>query len=175
MSRSLKNTLRAMGWLLLSHILCLVLAFSFAILPQAAMQWLSLFCCLLAHVLLMGNCGMSIAKEHLVCYRQDKIIVPLWQTVCIGLFTAIPALLLYALLWILSDSVGYLNLYLLLNAPVIQILHLIVQEAETFSALSALQRIWMALLPFLSTVSLLGGYLLVYPKELAKEIAQREK
>ncbi len=175
MSRSLKNTLRAIGWLLLSHILCLVLAFSFAILPQAVMQWLSLFCCLLAHVLLMGNCGISIAKEHLVCYRQSKVIVPAWQPICTALFVSVPALLMYALLWLMPDSIGYMNLYLLMNAPVIQILNRILQGAETFAALSFLQRFAMSLLPFISSFSLLGGYLLCYPKQLAAEMAQREK
>ncbi len=171
----MKNTLHCLIWLLLSHIMCLVLAFSFAILPQNAMQYLSLFCCLLTQVLLMGSCAVNIAKEHLALYRTNRSIIPRWQPAVMSLLTALPSLLLYLLLWVMPESVPYFNIYLLLNAPTVQIINLIVQGEECFSALSALQRLLMALLPFLPTLATFGGYCSYYPKRLAEEIAKREK
>lgn len=174
MSRFLKDTARCLVWLLLAEIMCLVLAFSFAILPQAAMQYLSLFCCLLAYVLLMGNCGMNIAKDHVVLYRQQREEIPLWRPVCMSLLTAVPLLILYGVLWVIPEHIAYMNIYLLLNAPVLQILNLILDGAETFSSLSAMQRLWMGLLPFVSSAAVFVGYMLHYPKHLAEEKVQRE-
>lgn len=174
MSRFFKNCARCLIWLLLSEILCLVLAFSFAILPQAAMRYLSLFCCLAAYILLMGNCGQNIAKEHLVLYRQERTEIPLWQSLLMSLVSALPLYLLYAVLWILPDHIAYLNTYLLLNAPVLQILNLILNGAETFSALSSMQRLWIGLLPLIASASVFVGYLTCYPAGLAKEKVQRQ-
>ncbi|MDD5947963.1 MAG: hypothetical protein PUC41_09275 [Oscillospiraceae bacterium] len=175
MSRLIRNTLHCLIWLLLSHIMCLVLAFSFAILPKNAMRYLGLLCCLITQVLLMGNCAVNIAKEHLALYRTERIIVPKWEPAVMSLLTALPALILYSLLWLMPDSVPYFNIYLLLNAPTVQIINLIVQGKETFGSLSAMQRLLMALLPLIPTLATLGGYLIHYPKHLAEEIAIREK
>ncbi len=175
MSRLMKNTARCLVWLLLSHIMCLVLAFSFAILPQAAMRYLSLFCCLITQALLMGNCGVNIAREHLALYRTERKIVPKWEPLTMSLLVAVPLLMLYLLLWLMPDSVPYFNIYLLVNAPTVQIINLIVQGKETFGALSAVQRLLMGLLPLVPSLATLGGYLLHYPKHLAEEIAMREK
>lgn len=175
MSRLIKNTLRCLIWLLLSHIMCLVLAFSFAILPQNAMRYLSLCCCLITQVLLMGNCAVNIAKEHLALYRTTRTIVPKWQPLVMSLLTALPLWILYLLLWAMPESVPYFNIYLLINAPSVQIINLIVQGEETFSALSGLQRLLLAMLPMIPALATFGGYLLYYPKQLAAEIAMREK
>ncbi len=175
MSRLIKNTLRCLVWLLLSHIMCLVLAFSFAILPQSAMRYLSLACCLITQVLLMGNCGVNIAKEHLALYRMERKIVPKWEPAVMSLLVAVPLLVLYLLLWVMADSVPYFNIYLLVNAPTVQILNLIAQGKESFAALAALQRLLMGLLPFIPAIAAFVGYLIHYPKHLAEEIAMREK
>lgn len=175
MSRLLKDTARCLVWLLLSEMMCLVLAFSFAILPQAAMQYLSLFCCLLAYVLLMGNCGMNIAKDHVVLYRQQRVEIPNWQPLVMSLLTAVPLLVFYGILWIIPNHIAYLNIYLLLNAPVLQILNLILDGAETFSAFSAAQRVMTGLLPFLSSAAVYVGYMMHYPRHLAEEKVKREQ
>ncbi len=172
MSRFLKHYAYCLIWLLLSEILCLILAFSFAILSHAVMRYLSLFFGLTAYCLLMGSCGQKIAKEHIILYRQTSTVIPLVQPLMLSLLTAIPLWLLYLLLCCNADSTLMLNLYLLLNAQVLQINRLILDGIEPFAVLSLHRKLMMAALTLLPAVAVLIGYLSHYPAALAQEKAK---
>ncbi|MBR6761962.1 MAG: hypothetical protein IKM30_08020 [Oscillospiraceae bacterium] len=172
MSRFLKQYARCLIWLLLSEILCLILAFSFAILSHAVMQYLSLFFGVAAHCLLMGNCGQQIAKEQIILYRQKGFVTPISQPLLLSLLTAVPLWIQYLLLLSYADSTLVLNLYLLLNAPVLQINRLILNGTEPFAALSLLRKLMMAALTLIPSAAVLIGYLSHYPAALAEERAK---
>ena len=173
-----KPLLKCWFWLSASELLCLVLAFSFAILQQSWARWASLFCCLLAHILIMGNCSAEIAHENIALSHSEKQKASPCFAFQLALLAALPRFLLYGLLWLFSDSVLMLNLYLLLNAPYIQILRFLLNGAEPFSAVRDVSRFCMGLLPFITSISVFAGYSHHYSvnsKEIGTEIHRAKR
>ena len=162
-----KHLLSCWLWLLISELLCLILAFSFAILRPEWIRWVSMICGITAHILLMGSCAGKLAHKDIVCYRTERKAIPIIQPVLLGIGTAIPLWLLWGILKYLSDSSAMLNVFLLCNAPYIQLHRVIINGADTFSAVSDLRKILM-LLPPVCTAGAVGlGYLFRYLPEKA--------
>ncbi|MBR6107792.1 MAG: hypothetical protein IKQ39_07255 [Oscillospiraceae bacterium] len=155
-------------WILISELLCLVVAFSFAIMSAKWIRWLSLLCGVTAHCLLMGNCAQKISAQDAAHYRltgeRTGQMKPLLLAVC-GL---IPGALTWLLLPLNPHSVLTMNLFPLLNAPYIQIYRLIVQGEETYAALSVLRRMLMAAPTLVTGAAIWVGYQLAYIPSLAK-------
>ena len=86
------------GWLLISELLCLILAFSFAILRAEWIRWLSLVCGIAAHVLLMGSCAGKCAHEDIAAYRADGTIISVMKPLLLGLCTTAPLWMLWGFL-----------------------------------------------------------------------------
>ena len=168
-----KSLLSCLGWLAASELLCLVLAFSFAILRPEWIRWLSMGCGITAHVLLMGNCGQALAKRHTALFHQSGTRISSGFPVLLAFCTALPLWILYAILWANADSSAVLNGFLLLNAPYIQLHRLLLNGAEPFSAVPLPRQILMGLPPLVTAASVYIGYRLHYAKGIA-EIRSRQ-
>lgn len=168
-----KHLAVCIGWLLISEILCLILAFSFAILRAEWIRWLSLICGAAAHILLMFSAAGKCAHEDIAAYRADKARVSAAKPVLLGIGTAIPLWILWAMLKIMQDSSAALNFFLLLNAPYIQFHRLMLNGAEPFSAVSTGRQIIMALPPICTALAVYCGYRLRYLPEKAAIDAQK--
>ena len=164
-----KSVLSCLGWLAGSELICLVMAFSFALLPQSWARWLSLAFCSLAHCLLMSECGAAAAKRDLAVYRNEKKQTSRQSPLLLGAAAAVPRCLLYGILWIMRDSSLMLNVFLLLEAPYIQIQRLVTGGTEPFSALSPVRQLLMGLPPLMTVFSVYIGYLRRYAPALASE------
>lgn len=170
----LKSYLRCLLWLVISEILCLILAFSFAILRPAWIRWLSLGCGLLAHCLLMGSCAQGIANDALARNRRGGSRVSAAFSLLLGCCTALPLWLEWVLLFMNADSAGYLNAFLLLQAPFIQIHRVILNGAEPFSQLTIWQKLTMALPPLATLLSVWIGFQTRYISAIATEDAKAQ-
>ena len=157
-----------MVWLVISEILCLILAFSFAIINTSWMRWLSLLCGITAHCLLMGSCAQKIAQEDVALYRINRRRVSGRKAILLSCCTVIPGVLLYLLLTCKAESKLMLNLFPLLNAPYIQLHRLLIGGKEPFSAVPAFRRVLMALPPVMTALSFWVGYQVTYIPALAK-------
>lgn len=153
-----KSLFQCLAWLLVSELMCLVIAFSFALLPSEGWRWVSMICGILAHCLLMLHAGKEAANRYLIEVRTGgnppKKITPF----LLALLTALVLWIFYAVLWVKADSKSYLNVFLLLNAPFIQLHRLILNGAEPFSALESKRQILMGLPPIATVLSVLIGY-----------------
>ena len=146
--------------LLLSEMLCLILAFSFALFGSARLlQSAGMLCGITAHVLLVGSAAQKAADDDLRLYRQTGTRTDVGKPLLLAVCGMLPAFLLYLLLCILRDSVLMQNLFLLLNAPFIGIYKLLFAGREPFSAVPLLQRLLTALPPLLTGIAVLAGYL----------------
>ena len=168
-----KHCGRVLLWLLLSEILCLILAFSFAILRAEWVRWLSLICGAAAHVLLMASCGKQIAHADVAAYRSEGVKVSRVKPVLLGICAAVPLWVLWVLLKLNDQSSAFLNIYLLLNAPYIQFHRLMLDGAEPFSAVTTGRQMLMALPPVLTAIAVYVGYQLQYQPEKAALDAQK--
>jgi|GEM_PF-2995545 len=168
-----KHYLRCLAWLVVSEILCLILAFSFAILSAEWIRWLSLACGVLAHALLMADCASKSALEDISAYRTTRINTSPLKPILLGIETAIPVFLLWVILKCNQSSSLMLNVFLLLNAPYIQLHRLILNGADPFSALSQTRQILMALPSAATGIFVWAGYHFRYLYEKAELDAQR--
>ena len=91
-------------WLLLSEILCLILAFSFAILTAKWIRWLSLICGIAAHLLLMASVSGKLAHEDIADYRTDHSAVSPIKPLLLGVCTAVPLWILWVILKIMQEQ-----------------------------------------------------------------------
>jgi len=155
-------------WLLISELMCLVVAVSFAIMSAKWIRYLSLLCGITVHCLLLGSCAQKIAKQDAAHYRITGQRTTQAKPAFLALSSMIPAALTYLLLTVNSRSVLYMNLFPLLNAPFIQGYRLIFSGRETFAALSAVQRILTALPPIITAAAFWIGYQISYIPALAK-------
>lgn len=169
-----KSYLRCLLWLTASEVLCLVLAFSFAILNAPWIRWLSLGCGLLAHILLIGSCGQNLANDALARYRRNQSRISAIFPLLLGICTALPLWLEWAILLIIPDSTGYLNAFLLLQAPFIQIHRVILNGIEPFAALAVWQKLTMALPPIATVLALFVGFETRYTSAVAAEDAKAQ-
>jgi hypothetical protein len=153
-----KCFLQCLAWLLISVMMCMLLAFGFALISGDFWQLLGLVCCALVHCLLMAHAGKTVAERCLFECRTggDKPMRDI--SLLLGVCTALPLWAIYSVLWILPDSVPYLNAFLLMNAPFIQIHKLILHGAEPFSAVDTTHRIYMALPPVATMLSVIIGF-----------------
>ena len=156
-----------LGWLAVSEILCLVLAFSFAILRPEWVRYLSMLCGVTAHVLLMWSCGQKLSKKDAAEYRISGSRISAKKPVILAVCTAIPLWVFYGILWMNADSSAMLNAFLLLNAPYIQFHRLMLGGLEPFSAVPLMRRILMGIPPVVTAISLLIGYIWNYETETA--------
>ena len=162
--------------LLLSEILCLILAISFAILRASFLiNMLGLVCGLTAHILLMQNCAAKIAdadaKEHRVSGKQISVRKPLLLSAAL----TVPAFLTYLILCIRPDSILWLNLFPLLNAPFLQIHHFLIAGTEPFSAIPLFRRMLMALPPLITGIAFFSSYQMRYLSKTAQDNAMRSR
>ncbi|MBQ8920865.1 MAG: hypothetical protein IJ060_01725 [Oscillospiraceae bacterium] len=157
-----------MIWLVISELLCLILAFSFAIINTSWIRWLSLLCGITAHCLLMGSCAQKIAQEDAALYRISRKRVSQKKPLLLAVFTVIPGVLLYLILMLNADSKLMLNLFPLLNSPYIQLHRLLIGGKEPFSAIAPLRRAVMALPPVITGAAFWVGYQVTYIPALAK-------
>ena len=155
-----KSLLYCLGWLLASELLCLFLAFSFAIISAPWARTVSLIFGPAAHILLMGNAGKTAADRSLIRLRRDGAGIFPGFAVLLGFCTALPLWGIYALLWLNADSSASLNIFLLLNAPFIQLHRLLIDGKEPFSAVVPLCRLLMGLPPFITWGAVTAGFLL---------------
>lgn len=163
-----KNCAVCLVWLLISEIMCLVLAFSFAILRPDWLRWLSMACGITAHILLMGSCAQKIADADAAEYRRSGLRIPRKKPVLLSLFVMLPQIILYLLLWLNAESSAMLNAFLLLNAPFIQLHRLLIGGAEPFSAVPMLQQILMVLPALVTAAAWYSGYTLRYARRIAE-------
>lgn len=175
MFRFCKSFVRCLIRLLISELLCLILAFSFALIPQSWARWLSLIFVCLAHCLLMANAGSAAADDDLSVYRREQRQTGLLSPLLLGLLSAFPRCLLYVFLRVFAGSSLMLNLFLLLSAPYIQLHRLILNGTEPFSAVSSVRQILMALPPLFTVLSVWFGYILRYAPRLAEEKAKSHR
>ncbi|MCQ2416750.1 MAG: hypothetical protein MJ071_02945 [Oscillospiraceae bacterium] len=145
--------------LLLAEILCLVLAFSLALFPSAAVfRILRLILCPAASALMIMNCAGSIRHEEAARWRTAQQKMNKCHILLLSLSCGIPSILTYALLYCNADSVFYLNAFLLLNAPYIEFHHLLIAGMEPFSAIPFWQKAAMSLPSFLNMILFLVCY-----------------
>ena len=163
-----KSILFLWGWLLISEILCLILSFSFAIMQAEVFRWMSLFFGVLAHALLIGNAGRTLADQDAAAYRQSKIKRPLRFSAALSVLTAAPQWILYGLLHLFSSSTAALNVYLLFNSPFLMYNKMLLNGAEPFSAVSAGKMVLMALPPLITAASVFVGYQFRYRQRIAE-------
>ncbi|MBR4199742.1 MAG: hypothetical protein IKQ91_00515 [Oscillospiraceae bacterium] len=170
-----KHLLRCMIWLLLSEILCLVLAVSAAILGQKLpAQVLGLICGIAAHILLTASCAQKCAKEDAGLYRSAGKRISPCKVILIAVCALIPSELTYLLLCMNRESILMLNLFPLLNAPFLQFYRLMIQNTEPFFAIPAGRRLCMALPPLATSAAWFCGYYLSYIPALAKTDAGKK-
>ena len=163
-----KHLLSGLLWLIASEILCLILAFSLAILPDHPLiRVIGLLFGITAHVLLIANCAQKAAAEDLILYRISKYRTNILKQLLIAILLTFPSYFTYSLLAANPESVLMMNLFPLLNAPFIRIYQLLRGEAETFSALSAKSKIIMALPPVLTAAAYDFSYHLHYHSGIA--------
>ncbi len=173
MKQFCKHYFHCLLWLLLSEILGLVLAFSFAIINTKWSPYVSLVCGILTHVLLMGSAAQTLAKRDAAQYRINGKRRPAGMPPLLGLATALPFWLLYLLLQMQADSSLMLNVFLLLNAPYLQIHRLLLDGVEPFSAVNSTRQLLMALPPILTALSVWIGYELHYIPAVAEQDAKQ--
>lgn len=157
-----KSVLSCFGWLFVSELLCLVMAFSFAMLPQFVAKWVSLFCGVLAHVLLMAHCASGIAEADVVLFRHEQRASHILKPLLLGVMSAAPRFILYFLLLLRSESTLMLNLYLLFESPYIQLNRFLLNGVEPFSAVPGFRKVIMGLIPVITVISVFVGYLVRY-------------
>lgn len=176
MNQFWKHLGKCMIWLLLSEILCLVLAISLAILRQNLLiRVIGLICCTAAHILLIGSCAQKTADEDAADYRSGGARISPKKVLLIAICAAIPAEITYLLLLIHPESILMLNLFPLLNAPFLQIHRLLIDNTEPFSAIAAGRKVCMAIPPVITSVSWFAGYYLRYIPVLAKADANSNR
>lgn len=174
MNRLWKHFGLCMVWLLLSEILCLILAVSMAILRQnAVIRVVGLLCGVLAHILLTATCAQMAASEDAVAYRGGEARTSPMKILAISLCAMIPSYVTYLLLLANPESILMLNLFPLLNAPFLQYYRLLIQDTEPFSAIAAGRKICMALPPLVTAAAWYIGYYLAYIPALAKSDAAK--
>lgn len=161
-----KHLLRSLAWLLISELLCLILAFSFAILSFPWIRYVSLICGMLAHCLLIASCAKTIAHEDFAAYRAGAKISPA-KPFLLALGTALPLWAIYTVMLLNAESSALLNAFLLLNAPYIQLHRLILNGTEPFSALSSVRQFLCALPPLITAAAFVIGYQRQYLPEKA--------
>lgn len=162
--------------LLLSEILCLILAFSFALLGSALpLRIAGILCGITAHVLLTGSAAQKAAADDLKLYRQTGFRQPVGKPVLLAIISVIPAYLLYLLLWLLQNSIPFQNAFLLLNAPFIGIDRLLFSDCEPFAAVPRLRQILTGIPPLLTAAAVLAGYLPKYSREIAAHNARTSR
>ncbi len=154
--------------LAVSELLCLILAFSFAIINTSWIRWLSLLCGIAAHCLLMGSCAQQIAQEDAALYRMTRKRISGRKSLMLAAVSMIPGILLYLLLVLLPESKLMLNLFPLLNSPYIQLHRILIGGKEPFSAISPVRRVLMALPPLITAAAFRIGYQVTYISALAK-------
>lgn len=168
-----KHFAQSIVWLLLSEILCLILAFSVAILRNPVIvRGMGLLFGITAHILLTASCAQKAAAEDAVLYRTEGIRMQRKKPLLLAFCTMLPAYLTYLLLRLNADSVLMLNLFPLLNAPFIQLYRILIDNTEPFSAIPAARQMMMALPPLVTAASYFTGYQLKYLPELAKTDAK---
>lgn len=154
-----KHLLHSNIWLLASEILCLILAFSFAILgSHPVIRIICLIFSITAHMLLIGSCAAKAAADDVALFRTAKIRVKPYKPLSIALILTLPAAFTYALLCVNSESILMLNLFPLLNAPFISVYQFLIDGTEPFAEISAVNRILMAFPPLLTAAAYLYGY-----------------
>lgn len=163
-----KHLMSSLLWLIASEILCLILAFSLAILPDhPVIRVIGLLFGITAHVLLIGNCAQKAAADDLILYRTSKYRTQILKPLLIAILLTLPSYLTYFLLSANPESILMMNLFSLLNAPFIRIYKLLRGDAETFSALSAKSKIIMVLPPVLTAAAYYISYHLRYHSGIA--------
>lgn len=164
-----KHLLKSLLWLIASEILCLILAFSLAILPDhPVMRVIDLLFGITAHILLIANCAQKAASEDLILYRTSKYRTLILKPLLIAILLTLPSYLSYLLLSANPESILMTNLFSLLNAPFIRIYQLLRGDAETFSAVSSKSKIIMALPPVLTAAAYYISYHLRYHSGIAE-------
>lgn len=166
-----KHLGKLIGWLAVSELLCLILAFSFAIIGGTVAKYLGLILGLTAHILLMRNAAHSAADACVIYYRKDKIRVSSRFIVALGILSAIPHYLLYVWLLICSDSIAVRNVFPLLEAMYLQIFQLIFGNTETVSALSFSGKCLTALPQFCTPIVVICSFGNRYESSIAAEDA----
>ena len=152
-----KHLTACMIRLLLSELLCLVLAFSFAILRASLLtEMLSLLCGMLAHILLIGNCACDIADSDASHSHSEQHTVR--KPILLAAALMLPAYLSYLILFFQAESILWLNLFPLLNAPFLPVYRLLIAGTEPFSAISQTRRILMLLPPLITGISFFAAY-----------------
>ena len=163
-------------WLLLSEILCLVLAVSVAILRASVLtNAAGLICGMTAHILLIGSCAAKIAQADAAAYQKSGIRTASIKPLLISVLLTVPSYLTYLILLVNADSVLWLNLFPLLNAPFIQIYRVLINGTEPFSAIAQTRRMLMLLPPLLTGISFFAGYYFRYLPQTAKADAIRSR
>ncbi len=154
-----KHLLQSGIWLLASELLCLILAFSFAILgSHPVIQGIRLMFGITAHSLLIGSCAAKAAADDVARFRSANISVKPIKPLSIAIILTIPAAVTYIVLCANSESILMLNLFPLLNAPFIGIYQFLIGGTEPFSAISFVNRVLMAVPPLLTAAAYLLGY-----------------
>ena len=159
MNHTGKHMLRAMLWLLGAEILCLILAFSLAILPDhPAVRIIGLLFGITAHILILGSCAQRADAEDVIIYRTSKVKTKIGKILLIAAVLMLPSYITYLVLNLNPDSVLMLNLFPLLNAPFIRIYQFLTGGKEPFSAVSSAARALMALPPLITGTAYAVGY-----------------
>lgn len=165
--------MQCMIWQLLSEILCLILAFSVALLRNPVIvRGMGLLFGITAHILLTANCAQNAAAEDAVLYRTDGIRMNSAKPLLLALCAMLPSVLTFLMLWINRESVLMLNLFPLMNAAFIQYYRILIDNIEPFSAVPGSRQFLTALPPLITAVSYFIGFQLRYIPELAKADAK---
>lgn len=159
MNHTGKHMLHGLLWLLGSEILCLILAFSLAILPDhPAVRIIGLIFGITAHILMIGSCAQRAAAEDVVMYRASKVRTRISKILLIAVILMLPSCITYLVLSANADSVLILNLFPLFNAPFIRIYQFLTGGREPFSAVPSAVRVFMALPPLITGAAYTVGY-----------------
>ena len=159
----------------MKKLLCLVLAFSFAIIRAAVWRRIvSLLCGLSAHILLMKTCAENTAAADCKTERLSGKQFTVKTPVLLSLALMLPAFVTYLLLLLHPDSVLMINLFPLLNAPFLQIYAFLRGENELFSHLPKAVQILYAVPPLVTGLTFFLSYESKKIRIQAEESARRK-
>jgi len=168
MPNCIKSAASVLIWLLISELMCLVVAVSFAIMNASYIRYLSLICGITVHILLLANCAKKIALLDTAHYRITGNRTGQWKPVLLALISMIPQAVTIFVLFLNSRSILMMNLFPLLNAHFLQVYRLVFDGKEEFAAVSLLRKVIVCILPVVSAAAFWIGYQLEYIPALAK-------
>ncbi len=173
MPHFLKYLGKLLLWLLLSEIMCLFLAFSFAIIGGKIAAWLGQCCNLTAHLLLLTYAASNLARDSVADYRRNHCRIRTISMFLLAFWVAFPQWLLTTFFLCTDNESLIRNLFPSAEAMFLQIHVTILQSIPTGNDFFSWQLLMLYLPPLVTVFSVFFGFSIPYGRWLAAEDAKR--